>query len=104
METNKLTNVKRIEMLREARERIVWNYSDYICWSILMAMENLKNDEFSTNEALKIFPELAKYKPAHLSPEDESIHGWFGHPSEPKNRTRRIEVMDALIEELEKID
>jgi hypothetical protein len=50
---------------------------------------------------LALFPELAKHKPADLSSEEKINWGWFGKPTVPENKSRRIEVMDALIAELE---
>jgi hypothetical protein len=101
MKKKNLTNAERIEILREARARLVRGASDYICCGILCVADR-EYAGWTTDEALKLFPELAKYKPADLSLKWKGSWGWFGWPIIPENRTRRIEVMDALIEELEK--
>jgi hypothetical protein len=101
MKTNHLSNGKRLKILREARDRLARGKSGFICWSISEVMKRTIRDytRYSENKVSELFPELAKHKPADLSPQIE--WGWFGYPGNPENRSRRIEVMDALIGELE---
>jgi hypothetical protein len=98
----KMTDTERIEVMRKVRENIEYGMDDYICWAIVRAANKEWIGLGRTQTALFFFPELMKYKPSEIENEHDVYDwGWFGYPAEPRNRRRRLEVIDAMTDEIE---
>jgi len=82
-----MTDEKRIEILKKAKEKFVDGWTGFICVTLYHLLEAK-----SLKEVFKIFPELLKYKPKNKR---KNQSWWDG-----EDRKSRIKVLNSMIKEI----
>lgn len=91
----KLTNTKKVFLLKKAKLRLERGSNNYIC----TAISDSNNNKIMASDVFKYIPELLKYKPKRIYRSNGTLSEWFANSV--SGLQKRLNIITKTVKDIE---